>query len=363
MTNLPLANLKILEISTGEPAAFCAGQLGDLGAEVLRIELPGRTPDYPQQVWEMANRNKKSIFLNPQSPGDMKVFGSILQTCDVLLEDQLPGSLDALGMGYDKARAVNPALIYCSISCYGQDGPYRGLPGDEICAQAIGGMLLLRDNTLGNIGNQIQGRPQVPDVMVAETKAALHAVSGILAALMARRKTGHGQYVEVSLLDGVVSGKASRPMAELQEEGTGFQIYETKDHKYIVTAAVEPWTWRNLVEKLGRPDLAEIPYGNKREKVEAITILRNIFKNKTRQEWLDLFQDVDTELSPAYSYEEARHDPQIQAREMLLDVDCADGTKAVQYSIPMKFSEAQGQIRRAAPKIGQDTEQVFSQFR
>jgi crotonobetainyl-CoA:carnitine CoA-transferase CaiB-like acyl-CoA transferase len=205
--------------------------------------------------------------------------------------------------------------------------------------------------------------PCVPDVMVAETKAALHSAVGILSALLARNKTGQGQYLDVCLLDGVVSQKAVKPMANAKEEATGFHIYETKDNKYVVTAAVEPWTRRTLLEKLGRDDLVGISQGCEQERSEAITILRNIFKSKTRKEWLDLFQDVDTELSPAYSYEEAPSDPQISDRKMLVEIDCSDATKAIQYSIPMKFSETPGQIRDLAPEFGQDTEKFMSEFR
>lgn len=363
MADLPLANIKIIEISTGEPAAFCSCHLGDLGADVLRIELPGNLPDYPEQVWEMANRNKKSIFLNPESIEDRQVLENIMGNCDVFLEDQPPGELERLGMGYDRLQEINPALIYCSITSYGQSGPYRGLPGDEICAQAIGGMLWLRDNTLGNVGNPIDGPPGVPDVMVAETKAALQAAAGILAALLARRKSGQGQYLEVSLLDGVVSWKSVRPMANLTKEATGFQIYETKDHKYIVTATVEPWTWKNLVEKLGRPDLVGVYQGSERDKSEAIDILRDIFRSRTRKEWLNLFQDADTELSPAYSCEEARSDPHVRAREMVIEIESSDGRKTAQYSLPVKFSETLGKIRHSAPKIGQDTERISVEFR
>lgn len=222
---------------------------------------------------------------------------------------------------------------------------------------------MLRDNTLGNIGNPHQGQPEIPDVMVAETKAALHAALGILAALMARKKTGQGQQIDVCLLDGVVSQKAFRPMLKIKEEVTGFQIYQTQDNKYIVTAAIEPWTWKNLVEKLGRKDLAGISQASEQERLGAIPILQDIFKGKTRKEWLDFFQDVDTELSPVYSYEEALCDPHIQSREMLIEVEDSDGKKTLQYSLPMKFSETPGRVRYPAPKIGQDTEKVFSEFR
>ncbi len=361
MANLPLESIEIIEISTSEPAAFCTCQLGDLGAKVLRIELPGQLPNYPKQVWESANRNKKSILLNPRSPDELELFKMIVRSSDVLIEDQPPGRLKKLAMDYETLKELNPSLIYCSISPYGQGGPYCELPGEEICAQAIGGMLMLKDNTLGNIGNPNIECPSVPDVMVAETKAALHATVGILSALLARNKTGQGQYLDVCLLDGIVAQKAVKPMADAQEEVTGFQIYETKDKKYVVTAAIEPWTRRNLLEKLGRSDLAEVSQDTEQKRSEAITILRNIFKSKTRKEWLDLFQDVDTELSPAYSYKEAPSDPQVSDREMLVEIVCSDATKAIQYSIPMKFSETPGQIRHPAPKIGQDTEKFMSE--
>jgi len=363
MASLPLENIKLVEVSTSEPAAFCACHLGDLGAEILRIELPGKVPDYPQQVWDMANRNKKSIFLNPESDEERKIFEKMVRWADIFVEDQPVGSLSELGMGYDTLKEINPGLIYCSLSSYGQGGPYSEVPGDEICAQALGGMLMLRDNTLGNIGNPHEGQPEIPDVMVAETKAALHAAVGILAALMARRKTARGQYIDVCLFDGVVSQRAVRPMFNLKQEVTGFQIYQTQDRKYIVTAAIEPWTWKNLVEKVGRNDLGGITQASEQERRGAISILQDIFKAKTRKEWLDIFQDVDTELSPAYSFEEALSDPHIRSREMLIEVEGSDGKKTLQYSIPMKFSENPGRVRYPAPKIGQDTEKVFSEFR
>lgn len=362
MARLPLENVKLIEVSTGEPAAFCAGYLGDLGAEILRVELPGKLPDYPQQVWEMANRNKKSIFLNRGEKEEREVFEKILRGADVFLEDQPVGSLKGQQMDYPPLRKINPGLIYCSISSYGQGGPYREVPGNEICAQALGGMLMLQDNTLGNIGNSLEGRPGVPDVRVGETKAALHAAVGILTALLARRKTGQGQHLDISLLDGVVSQQAARPMIQLAKEPMGFQVYETRDGKHIVTAAIEPWTWKNLVEKIGRGDLVEVAGKSEKERHEVIPLLQEIFKTKTRGEWLEVFRDIDTELSPCYSYEEVTSDPHIQAREILVEVEHPDGRKSLQYGIPMKLSMTPGRVRHPAPARGQDTERILAEI-
>jgi crotonobetainyl-CoA:carnitine CoA-transferase CaiB-like acyl-CoA transferase len=223
-------------------------------------------------------------------------------------------------------------------------------------------MLRLKDNTLGNIGNPESRRPHVPDVMVAETKAAFHATVGVLAALLARRKSGEGQYVEVSLLDGVVSQKAAKPMTDLKKAANGFQVYETKDQKFLVAAPIEPWTWKNFVRALGKDDLADLSLESEHEHAEALKILRATFKSKTRKEWLDLFQDIDTELSPVNMPEEAVFDPQMVEREIFEEVESPDGKKSIQYTTPMKFSALPLKIRRAAPALGQDTDAVLSQM-
>ena len=371
---LPLEGIHVLELDTRGPASFSAGMLGDLGAEVIRVELPagaalaGRralTSYQHDHARETANRNKQSITVAIDSERGMEVMEALVGWADVLLEEFLPGAMGEAGLGSERLHAINPRLVHCAITAYGHDGPYRNLPGDELTAQALGGYLQMRGNSLGNVANPVRGHSALPGAMVAEHKAASHAVIAVLAALRHRRMSGVGQFIDVSLLDGVVAQEAVRPMGggdrrEGERRPSG-GIYETKDGRYLALAAGEPWAWTNLITTLDRPDYSDIraindDYNKGREVYDFVV---SAFKTKTRDEWLAVFEDVDTEVAPVYLAEEVSGDPQMRLRDQQIEITTVDGRTLMQYGIPIHLSDTPGAVRGPAPRPGQDTDEVL----
>ncbi|MDO8751068.1 MAG: CaiB/BaiF CoA-transferase family protein [Dehalococcoidia bacterium] len=372
---LALEGIHIVEIGTHGPAAFCGGMLGDLGAGVVRVELPEASALFGQSAfarkdhdhaWQTANRNKQSIAVDLGTPGGLNVVQGLVAWADVLLEESLPGALRNSSLGYDRCRTLNSRLVYCSITAYGQDGPYSHMAGDDLTAQALGGYMLMEGNSLGNIGNPVQGPPRLPTILVAEHKAATHGAIAIMAALWHRRSSGQGQFIDISMLDGVVSQQAVQPMGRQRRHvDLSHGIREAKDGKYVALAAGEPWTWANLVRTLGGPeeyvDRAAVE-ADQAKAVEVDRFLADIFKTKTRDEWIAVFDGVDTEVTPVYLPEEVAHDPQMRLRQQQIEVTTVDGRRSLQYGIPMHLPETPGAVRSPAPLPGQDAETVLRQL-
>ncbi|MSQ22138.1 MAG: CoA transferase [Dehalococcoidia bacterium] len=370
---LALEGIRIIEIGTHGPAAFCGGMLGDLGAEVVRIEVPVGSPLWKQSAfarknndhaWQTANRNKQSIAIDLDTADGREVAHALVSRADVLLEESLPGSLRTAVLDYAGCRRLSQRIVYCSITPYGQEGPYSHLPGDDLTAEALGGYMMMEGNSLGNIGNPVQGPPALPTILVAEHKAATHGAIAIMAALWHRRSSGRGQQIDISMLDGVVSqqGVRSRGRRELNLSGG---IRETKDGKYVALAAGEPWTWANLIRTLGGPAEYEdrtVVQADRAKAQEVDAFLTNRFKTKARDEWISIFAGVDTELTPVYQPEEVANDPQMSMRHQQVEITTMDGRRMLQYGIPMHLPDTPGAVRSPAPQPGQDAEAVLRQL-
>ena len=372
---LALEGMHIVEIGTHGPAAFCGGMLGDLGAEVVRVEVPAASALFGQSAfarkdhdhaWQTANRNKQSISLDLDTPGGREVMQALVAWADVLLEEFLPGALRDVSLDYESCRHLNLRVVYCSITAYGEDGPYSHLPGDDLTAQALGGYLLMEGNTLGNIGNPVQGPPTLPTILVAEHKTATHGAIAIMAALWRRRGSGQGQFIDISMLDGVVSQQAVRPMgSQRRQVNLSSGIRESKDGGYVALAAGEPWTWANLVRTLGGPEEYEdraAVEADLAKTLEVAAFMADRFKTKTRDEWMAAFEAVDTAVTPVYLPEEVAQDPQMRLRQQQIEVTTVDGRRSLQYGIPMHLPETPGAVRSPAPRPGQDTEPVLRQL-
>jgi crotonobetainyl-CoA:carnitine CoA-transferase CaiB-like acyl-CoA transferase len=254
----------------------------------------------------LLNRNKKSITLNLKKPAGKEIFLKLVQdNADVLIEQFRPGVMDRLGLGYKDLEKINPRLIYCSLTGFGQNGPYQNVAGHDINYIAIGGIL-------GNTGEK-DGPPVIPGIQIADlVGGGLYAVIGILTALVAREKTGQGQYIDISMLDGVVSlipDAAALYFAEGQPPGRGerrltgglpqYQVYRTKDGKYLAVGALEEKFWANLCHGIGKPEWAEkIPRENDPRCAEIKKEMAEIFLTKTRKEWIDILMFRDTCVAP-----------------------------------------------------------------
>jgi crotonobetainyl-CoA:carnitine CoA-transferase CaiB-like acyl-CoA transferase len=373
----PLEGIKILDLTRLLPGPYGTMFLADLGAEVIKIEEPEQG-DYARWYSPhinnvgsrhlLLNRNKKSVTLNLKKPEGRSILLKLVENgADVLIEQFRPGVMDRLGVGYKDLEKANPRLVYCSLTGFGQDGPYRDVAGHDINYIGIGGIL-------GLTGHQ-GGAPAIPGIQIADLVAGgLYAVLGILTALMAREKIGRGQFVDISMLDGVVSlvpdaaalyfaeGESPR-MGERRLRGglPQYQTYRTKDGKYLAVGALEDKFWANLARALGRPEWADqVPKEKEARTAEIKEEMSRIFLTRTREEWLDLLMKIDTCVTAVHSLEETFSDPQVLYRKMLVETKHPKAGPVKQIGIPIKFSETPGEIRDPAPEFGQHTEEILS---
>jgi alpha-methylacyl-CoA racemase len=371
---MPLENIKILDLSHLAPGMYCTMILSDLGAEVLRVEQPPKVaiPSQKSDAGSMSyerlmvahravNRNKRSITLNLKTEEARQVIYTLVGKTDIVIEEFRPGTVERLGVDYQTLSRINPRIIYCSMSGYGQDGPYRDIPGHDVNYIAMAGVLDM-------IGGETEGLPVIPPNLIADyAGAGLHAVIGILTALLARGRTGRGQYVDISFLDGVIS-MLTRYAYEYFANGViikrgegrldpSYNVYQTKEGRYISIGSIEPWFWENLCRALGREDL--IPYQHAAEKQKEIhSYFSKIFLTKTREGGFGQLK-LSVPVGKVYSIDEVFTDPQVLHRQMVVEVENPQGEKEKQVGLPIKLSDTPARIRTTAPVPGQHTEEVL----
>lgn len=373
-----LDGIKIIELARVAPGEFCTMMLADMGADVLKIETPephaGDAEAARRAAFAFVNRNKRSMSLNLKTPEGQAVFKKLASTADVLVEGFRPGVMTRLGGDYETLRAVNPRLVYCSLSGFGQDGPYKSYPAHDMNYLSLAGML-------GLIGDADR-KPAIPLNVVADYGgASLHGALGIVLALFARERTGRGQHVDVSYLDTTVSLLAATPNMRfffsdgmVPKRGAGFlggsypyyAIYETKDAKLLTIGCTEPWLWENFCKAIGRPDFVRFARKPDQfvrpanaEEDGARREIESIIRTKTRDEWYELLVKADVCVGKVYDAEEVPGDPQIQHRQMVVEVEHPTQGRVKQFGIAIKMSDTPGTIRRAAPVSGEHTEHVL----
>ncbi len=371
---LALEGIKILDLSRLAPGPYCTMILADLGADVLKIEPPGVglpffAPPVEEDKWYAYNahdRNKRSIVLNLRAEEGRQIFHQLAKGADVVVEGFRPGAVKRLGVDYDTLKRQNPRIIYCSISGYGQDEPYSQLPGHDPNYIAISGALSL-------MGPRDETPSLIPNFLADFAGGGLQAAIAILAALIVREKTGVGQYIDVAMLDGVMSLLASEMSqyfvsGQVPKRGetwnTGGEpwgnVYKTKDGGYVTVAAGEPHFWQNLCKVLGCDDL--IPYqqatGEKRR--EIFRRFKEAFLLKKRDEWFDLLIKADVPVGPVYSLEEAVGNNHILHRRMVLEMEHPKFGVVRQVGIIPPLSETPGQVRHLGVKPGEHTAEVLT---
>ncbi|MCH8988620.1 MAG: CoA transferase [Chloroflexi bacterium] len=386
---LALEGIKVLDFCRNAPGMFCTMVLADLGAEVLMIERPmdearsayekivagidGLEDERRHAAFNALQRNKRSIALNLKEPEAQKIFHKLAETADVVVEGFRPGVMDRLGAGYETVRAINPRAVYCSVSGYGQDGPYSQMAGHDINYISFAG-------ALGLIGPE-GGRPAIPLNLIADyAGGGLCGAVGILSALMAREKTGQGQYVDIAMsegvlymLSGLVSDLLSRGVSaerggnRLNGGAPYYNVYQTKDGGYFSIAAIEPWFWENLCRALEREDLLPHQEATGEKKAEVEQALAEAFLTKTRDEWFETLKDQNISVGKVYSLEEALDDPHAQQRGMVVEVEAPDipdipGGKLRQVATSIHLSETPGEVRYLGSVTGQHTSEVLEQL-
>jgi crotonobetainyl-CoA:carnitine CoA-transferase CaiB-like acyl-CoA transferase len=381
---MPLEGITVLDLTRLAPGPYCTMILADLGADVIKIEEPGPpTGRRAEQASGLApvpplhgvdrhaphwalNRNKKTIGLNLKHEEARQIFYRLAERADVVVEEFRPGVAKRLGIDYDTLRPRNPRLIYCAVTGYGQSGPYRDLVGHDINYLSMAGCL-------GMIGER-DGPPVIPHNLIADfAGGGMHGAVGILAALMARERTGRGQFVDISMTDGVYSMLVSQLSAyfatgavprrgETTLDGGAhyYNTYETKDGKWLSIGAIEPWFYANLCKAIGREDLlpCEFVEGEQRQALKAT--LQETFKTKTRDEWFAILSRHDICVGKVYDLDETEHDPHLRARDMIVEVEHPEAGPVKQVGISVKLSETPGQIRFLAAPLGAHTDAVLT---
>jgi crotonobetainyl-CoA:carnitine CoA-transferase CaiB-like acyl-CoA transferase len=354
---LALGRFRMLDLSRQLPGPFCSTLLADLGMDVLTIAAPG--DPFGTGIPFLA-RNKRSMTLNLKQAAGRDVFLRLAAGADVVLEGFRPGVTARLGIDYETLRAANPRLVYCAITGYGQDGPYRDRVGHDVNYLGYAGVL-------GYVGET--GRaPVIPGVQIADIGGgALMAAVGILSALLAREQTGRGQFVDVAMLDGavawnvyhlllyVLSGRSpERGRTQLTGHHPCYAVYETRDGRHVTVGAYEEQFWSRLCRHFGRDDFIPAQWDESAKREEMFAFFRAVFRKKTLAEWIDELGDAEICFGPVNTLEEMRTDAQVRHRGMMV----GEGS-ALMPGPPIKLSATPASIRTPPAVFGEHTDAVL----
>ena len=360
MPSLPLGRFRMLDLSRQLPGPFCSTLLADLGMDVLVVTAP-RDP-FGIGIPFLA-RNKRSMTLDLKTDAGRDVFLRLVDGADVLLEGFRPGVMRRLGFDWEVLRARNPRLVYCAISGYGQDGPYRDKVGHDVNYLGYAGVL--------EYAGAPDGGPMIPPVQVADVGAgSLMAAVGILSALMARDETGRGQMVDISMLDGAAAWNVCHQTIHWfsgqlpkrgQEQLTGhwpcYHVYQTRDDRWVTVGAYEPHFWATLCRHFGRVEFIPDQFSESRRD-EMLAFFRAAFREKTMAEWLAELEHLDICFGPVLNIEEAYDDPQLRHRGMVVEMDTPSGRQRYIGS-PVKLSDAPPTLRTPPAAFGEHTDAVL----
>jgi len=365
-----LTGLRVIDLSVFLPGPYLTKALADHGAEVIKVEVPetgdpGRQiglSDGPSTVFfRNLNRGKKSVVLNLKDGDDRERLLTLCDSADVFVEAFRPGVVKRLGVDYETLRARNPGIVYCSVSAFGQDGPYRDRPAHDLAVQALGGSLSM---TLGE-----DDQPAIPAVPIADIVAGLQALSGVLMALLRRQTTGRGDYLDLSMHESLVAALPNilgptlaenrQPVAK-HERTTGgsafYRIYPTRDGRQIVLGGQETKFVRTLLGALDRPELAALcERGPGAHQQPVIEFLRETFLRRTRAEWDAWLADLDICYGIVKTLPEALSDPQLTARGMIVK----DNLGRRHLGSPIRFREEPARIDLHEPRLGAHNAELF----
>ena len=357
---LPLEGIRILDSAHQYPGPYCSMLLADMGADVLKIERPGvgDPARIAPQFFRSLNRNKKSLTLDLKANAAKEILYRLVKQYDVFTEGFRPGVAGRLGIDYESLRRINPRLVYCSISGYGQEGPYRDLPGHDLNYQAMAGMLECFKDKDGNY--------VTPGVAIGDLSSGMFAAIGIMAALMAREKTGRGQYVDVSMSDGLLSWMATYigSLAEMVQGvrgDAGYGIFTAGDGRsFTLGIAHEDWFWERLCTAVGleaKRDLGAM--ARRQRRTELVAELQMIFKQKSTDEWIKILTDADVPVFPVNTVSEIPEDPHVKYRQMIQEITLGSGERIKQVSFPVRLSEMPREIRMPPPELGEHTNEIL----
>jgi crotonobetainyl-CoA:carnitine CoA-transferase CaiB-like acyl-CoA transferase len=368
---MKLSGVRVIDLSVFLPGPYLTLAMADHGAEVIKVETPGEgdpgrhigLSDGPSTVFfRNLNRGKKSIVVDLKDSGERDRLLTLCETADVFVESFRPGTVDRLGVGYDAVKARNPGIIYCSISAFGQQGPFRDRPAHDLALQAESGLLSI---TLGG-----DGKPAIPGIPIADVVAGLQGLAGVLMALFRRQQTGIGDYIDISMHDvtlGAMLNVLGPPIAEnrqpvvAHERTTGgaafYRPYETSDGRYLVLAGQEPKFINNLLRALGRADLAEpCLRGPGPHQQPVIDFLAGTFRQKPLAEWNRYLGTLDVCFGRVNTLPEALEHPSLEAHNMVR----RDALGRLEIAPPIHFRQEPASPMLQEPRLGEHTEMIFA---
>ena len=377
----PLADLRVLDLSQVMAGPFCAMLLGDMGADVIKVEPPGagdqtrramgfRLKGEDSPGFLALNRNKRSMTLNLKSEEDRTAFYRLVETADVLVENYRPGVTARLGIDYPTLSPINPRLIYASISGFGQTGPWASRPGFDLIAQAMSGIV----SATGSPG----GPPVKSDIPVGDLGAGMFAVYGILSAVIGRQQTGHGQHIDTSLFDAGLAlsiweateywstGKSPQPLGTANRMSAPYQAFAAADGHFVVGAANQK-LWLILCDVIGRPDLANDPrfdqnYDRVQHRDELTAELQQTFAGNTAAHWIETLLDAGVPAGPINDYAQALDNEHTRARQAVIDIAHPVEGSFRSLGFAAKLSATPARVRRPPPLLGEHTAELLKEL-
>ena len=370
---LPLSGLNVIDLTRLLPGPLCTMMLGDYGAEIVKVEdvdagdptrFVGRLFEGSGSFFRQLNRNKKSLALNLKTAEGREIIRKLAVKADVLVEGFRPGVMDRLGLGYEEISKVSNRLVYAAISGYGQEGPYRERAGHDINYTAIAGLL---DLSAANTGSPIMPAVQIADI----AGGSLMALSGIMFALFERQQSGKGSFVDISMNRGLLpwltyAASTIGSDEKIPRRGSGhitgayacYNIYETADGKQMTLGALEPVFWQRFCETVGKTQWVSRQF-EQAGQAELIKGVELIFKEKSRQQWEELFATVDACCEPVLNMEEAINHPVSQYGNYWLNAPCGEEKTEIMTGFPLLFTGSPGELRLAPPRHGEHTMEIL----
>lgn len=381
MTTLPLEGIRVIDLTRVLAGPYCTMTLADLGADVIKIEAPGEgdetrqwgppfAPGGESAYFLCINRNKRSLSLNLKTEEGLIVLRRLIQQGDVLVENFKAGTLARWGLDYEELQRLRPGLIYCSITGFGYDGPYRDRPGYDFVIQAMGGIM--------SITGPPEGEPHKVGVAIADITAGMNAAIAILAALFERARSGRGQHIDIALLDAqvswlanvasnyLVSGEVPPRYGNAHPNIVPYQVFAARD-RHFALAIGNDRQWRKFCEAVGRPAWAEDErFSTNPARVEnrgiLVPRLAELFLTRDAEEWIAQLERLGIPCAPINTIQEVFADPQVQARGMRVEVAHPTAGKLALVGSPLKFVGAPPQISRPPPLLGEHTEEILREL-
>jgi formyl-CoA transferase len=373
-----LAGIRVIDLTRVLAGPYCTMMLGDLGADVIKVEAPGKGDDTrgwgppftesgESAYFLSANRNKRSLTLNIKSPAGLETLKDLIRRGDVLVENFKTGTLARMGLDYEALQALRPGLIYCTITGYGVTGPLAELPGYDFIAQALGGMMALTGPE--------EGEPYRVGVAITDLMTGIFACNAILAALFARQRTGAGQRIDMALLDSqvatlsyvasnyLVSGQEPRRLGNAHPNIVPYQSFRASD-KYFAVAAGNDGQWAKLVKALGRPEWAEderfaANAARVKNRDVIVPLLAEAFAARPAAEWLRVCDEAGIPAAPINGIREVFENEQVRARARVRYMEHPAGGQVPQLASPMNFPDAPLEMRLPPPLLGQHNEEIL----